>query len=823
VKLTPVQVGVGLCVAGAAVGLIVLAGWATGTHALTTLSPVGYPMMPSTAAGVLLAALGGALRGREGRWATLASLAAGAIALAIGSTTLAGYLMGDGQLGIDRILLHAGRPAPPGALAVTLLGGALVVFDVQRPRAVRPAEWLAVAVALLALVTLAASVPTSGLVHRLARAPAMGASRPASIALLLTAIGLLLLRPADGLMAISLSPGPGGMLMRRLGVGIVLGPPLLGLLVALVVRRGGEQMRLAIALSTTLVVPFGLALVAVTATRLDRAHHALERQLSDARDFLDNVLQSSVGYGIVALDLRRRVVLWNAGARRNHGYDPTEVIGLPVDRLHVPDDLASGVAHALYAAALDRGSAEAVMSLRRKDGAQFIAQVVLARRLGHDGAPIGYLMVSRDASVEQQQADHERLLAEAGMALASTLDERELIEQFARLVVRHVADACIVDLLDGDDSCYHVVRHRDPRQAPVAEALQQLGIDRTRPHLSWSALERRRPVLVSHVTAEYLETIAQSPEHLRLMLDLGLVAFMAVPIVVREQGLGAVVLASSTPGRHYGPADLARAEELVRRLSLALDNARLYDAAQKAIAGRDAVVGVVAHDLRTPLTAARLAADMLLVRPAQEDRRGSTRRVAERIQRSLRTTTRLIDDLLDVSKIDAGQLTVTPRGCCPSDLTRDALDLLAPVIAAASLQIDVQVEPTAPLVWADAGRIVQVLSNLLANAVKFVPSGGHVHVRVTRQRGMVQFAVADNGPGIAPEHLPHVFDRFWQAGTGDRRGAGLGLAICKAIVDAHGGDIWVESPGQGTTFYFTLRVAAAIGEQPPCDPAALTH
>src|SRR5262249_22791703 len=143
----------------------------------------------------------------------------------------------------------------------------------------------------------------------------------------------------------------------------------------------------------------------------------LERELRDARDFLGSVLQSSVGLSIIALDLDRRAGLWNEGAQRNHGYTSAEIMGRSIDELHAPEDLASGVAQSPYAAALDRGNAEALLPLRGNDGSELIAETMVRRRIGPRGQKTGYLLLARNVSLERQQADRERLLAEAGAIL----------------------------------------------------------------------------------------------------------------------------------------------------------------------------------------------------------------------------------------------------------------------------------------------------------------------------------------------------------------------------------------------------------------------
>jgi signal transduction histidine kinase len=169
---------------------------------------------------------------------------------------------------------------------------------------------------------------------------------------------------------------------------------------------------------------------------------------------------------------------------------------------------------------------------------------------------------------------------------------------------------------------------------------------------------------------------------------------------------------------------------------------------------------------------------------------------------------RLIRDLLDVANIQAGSLRLDLRPLPPGTLAAIAVDQATPQAAAQRVRLGLAVEPALPAVLADRDRIVQVLSNLLGNALKFTPEGGDIEVRVWADGPWVCFSVRDSGPGIAPEHLPRVFDRFWQLNRADRRGAGLGLTISKDLVERHGGTIGVESKlGHGSTFRFTLPIA----------------
>lgn len=237
------------------------------------------------------------------------------------------------------------------------------------------------------------------------------------------------------------------------------------------------------------------------------------------------------------------------------------------------------------------------------------------------------------------------------------------------------------------------------------------------------------------------------------------------------------------------------------------------EALRRAVRARDEVLGIVVHDLRNPLSVMLLHLQLLGRRTAEAPR--EVREAIEAIRRQATRMNRLIQDLLDVARIEAGSLSIQPARVAVDRLLAEVCETQRSITAAASLDLRLELRGQPPEVWADRDRLVQVLENLIGNAVKFTPQGGRVCVGAAAQGEEILFWVSDTGSGVAAEHLPHLFDRFWQLSRGDKRGAGLGLAIVKGIVEAHGGRVWAESRvGQGTTFRFSLpRAEAAMGRQ----------
>ncbi len=224
---------------------------------------------------------------------------------------------------------------------------------------------------------------------------------------------------------------------------------------------------------------------------------------------------------------------------------------------------------------------------------------------------------------------------------------------------------------------------------------------------------------------------------------------------------------------------------------------------------RDEVLGIVAHDLRNPLSMILVEAQLLQRKePGPERRSGQS---AEVIRRAANRMNHLIQDLLDVTRIEAGQLAIQQSRLSAAQVVSDVVDVHSAPAASTLIELRLAVSQEVPDVWADRDRLLQVFDNLIGNALKFTPPGGCITVGAAPRDAHVLFWVGDTGPGIAIEDQPRVFDRFWQARPATRSGAGLGLPIVKGIVEAHGGRVWVESePGQGSTFLFTMPTSQRI-------------
>lgn len=392
-------------------------------------------------------------------------------------------------------------------------------------------------------------------------------------------------------------------------------------------------------------------------------------------------------------------------------------------------------------------------------------------------------------------------LAEVSRVLASSFDYETTLARVARLAVSFLADYCAFDLVEGAALRRVVVAHADATKEPIVREL-----DRFPPDRSWAddpvlrALDTNRAQLLVPGTARAPDPAARSPEYAALIHWLAPKAAMFVPMAGPEGTVGVMTLVSSDAGRIYGREDLAFAKDLADRTALAINNAQLYHEARRATRARDEVLAVVAHDLRNPISAVLNGIELLL----EMDPTGRQRHFLEVVQSSARRTVRIIDELLDVTRIDARRVQPSLSWSSVRALVGEALALLGPLAEARGIALTAEAGAADVSVPVDDGMILRVFSNLIGNAIKHTPDGGCIGVRAGVSADEVVFTVTDTGPGIAPDQLPHIFGRFWQ-GARDGDGLGLGLAIAKGLVEAHAGRIWAESPpGRGAAFHFTV-------------------
>lgn len=425
-----------------------------------------------------------------------------------------------------------------------------------------------------------------------------------------------------------------------------------------------------------------------------------------------------------------------------------------------------------------------------------------------------------------RQAEEARLAAETSRAqlealatvsdqIAVSLDPDDALRQLAARVVPAFSDYCITYATAEETLRPLGFAHRDAARVPLVEALARelrvsvgdsLPVDGGVLRMNEPSVLTAPPPIFGAVGADVSAGEGRSQLEPRSVIT--------VPLFARGRTLGAILFATTNDsGRRFAEADLKIAMELASRAALLVDNARLYAEARSAVRSRDELVAFISHDLRDPLQSISAATATLRLEPQTDDNADSL----ESIARASTQMRRLVQDLLDVSMLEAGRLPINREPVDLRDLILEVQTLALPQIKASQTSIETKVAPDLPRLALDRHRILQVLLNLVGNAIKFVGPGGLVTIGVDRHPDAVRIWVHDNGLGIRGDQLDRVFDRFWRSGRG--AGAGLGLAVAKGVVEMHGGQIGVTSqPGAGSLFFFTLPFQPEVAVPPAPAP-----
>lgn len=429
-----------------------------------------------------------------------------------------------------------------------------------------------------------------------------------------------------------------------------------------------------------------------------------------------------------------------------------------------------------------------------------------------NGVVVRMIGSGQDVTERRRDEDRTRFLAEAGHILTSSLDYQVTLRRVAELSVPRIADWAAVDILEEDEIRRLAIAHPDPRKLALAEEVaQRWPEDPSNPGVVTRVQRTGESLLLPEIPESLLEEQARSAEHLRILRELSLRSAMIVPLEARGQILGSITFVAGESGRRFGDDDMAFAQDLADRAALAVDNARLYQESREASRARDDLMAVVSHDLRSPLNAVLAGASLLLEVPLSDEKREDQYRS---ILRSAERMERLTRDLLDITRIEAGHLRIEPKPQDVRSLLEDALEGATFAAGRIGIFLSSDVRDDVPRVRADRSRVLQVLDNLLSNAIRHTSEGGRVTASAEALGDVIRFAVSDTGAGIPADIREQVFDRYCQAGRTDHGGAGLGLPIAKGIIDAHHGQIWLETTeGEGTTFFFTLPAASEHDEE----------
>ena len=536
----------------------------------------------------------------------------------------------------------------------------------------------------------------------------------------------------------------------------------------------------------------GASTVARDITARKRADERIRKSEQELADLFEN---AAVGIHWVGPD--GTILRVNRAELEMLGYTAEEYVGRHVADFHVDRDVIDDILQRLDAGETIR---ERPARLRRKDGS--IRHVVIdSNVLWEDGAFVHTRCFTRDVTLQTRFEEDLRLLVDASAALTDLADPRSTLRHVARLTVPPFADWCAIDVRSSEGNLEPVAfAHADRTKAEPARELRRSADGDSRHEV----LRTGRSELVEDVSDAALAETSRDPDHLRRLRDSGIRSYICVPLRARDDVLGTFTFASTTSGRRYGAGDLAFAEELARRAAIALENARLYQEVRETDRRKNEFLAMLAHELRNPLAPVRSGLDVLA-------RTGAEDKVVEPMRRQVEHLVRLVDDLLDVSRIMRGRIELRRQPIELKTVVDSALDLARPLIDSQRHELCVSLPPETVWLDADPVRLAQVVANLLNNAAKYTPRGGRIDLEVTRGAGHVSISVRDNGVGIEPALLPEVFDLFVQAEKSIDRthgGLGIGLTLVKSLVELHGGSVSASSEGPGRGSEFSVRLPA---------------
>jgi PAS domain S-box-containing protein len=558
---------------------------------------------------------------------------------------------------------------------------------------------------------------------------------------------------------------------------------------------------------------------------LNEANEALRREIAereriasslrDQREWL-RVTLASIGDAVIATDDAGRVTFLNSSAEYLTGWSQVDASGRDLETVFhiVREDTDERVENPVVRVLRENvvvGLANHTHLIHR-DGRRIPIDDSAAPIRATDGQIRGVVLVFHDVTERRRGERRTQLLTGAGETLSALGDVENRLQTVAQLAVGSFADGCLIELTEETLGTPTVVAaHADAAREPQLRQLARSAAppDATAQESAHSTGNEGATLLGD--PAAMTGRLALAPPQQAPLQALQPRSMIHVPLTFQNRRFGSLVLLASDGKPPYDADDLEVAEALGQRIANAVENLRLQEELRDADRRKDEFLAMLSHELRNPLAPIRNALALLNTEQVDEATR---RKLGTIMEGQVKHIVRLVDDLLDVSRIMRGKIVLQQETVPVADFIDRAVQTIKPLIDDNGQQLELVPSPAAPIVQADAVRLCQVISNLLHNASKYSPTGSTIRVVTEVAGDEALIRVQDEGMGIEPRLLPHVFDLFTQSERSIERaagGLGIGLTVARSIVELHGGTIEAHSAGpeRGSEFVVHLKLAAA--------------
>jgi PAS domain S-box-containing protein len=542
-----------------------------------------------------------------------------------------------------------------------------------------------------------------------------------------------------------------------------------------------------------------------------RAEEALRQSEADLSDFFE---KATVGLHWVGPD--GNILRVNQEELEMLGYSREEYIGHHIAEFHVDQ---AAIADILRRLAAGERLQDYPAQMRAKDGS--ILDVLIDSSVMWDnGRFVHSRSFTRDVTVRKRNEELLQFLADASAALAGLVDYHSTLQKVAHLAVPHFADWCTIDMLDEHGALQRVaVVHADPGRVKGAQELtQQHPADRNATTGIWHILQSGATELIPEISDDLPVDAVSDAGFRALLAGLKVKSYLAVPLHGRGKPIGVLTFFAAESGRRYSMADVKVAQDLAGRATIAIENARLYAELREQSRQKDEFLAMLAHELRNPLAPLRNGLEIMDLVGGDP---AALQEAREIMQRQLDQMVRLVDDLLDISRITRGKLELRKERVDLAKVIHIAVETSRPIVEAAQHDLVLSLPDEAVQLKADVTRLAQIFANLLNNSAKYTPPGGRIELAARLDNGEVAVSVRDNGIGISPGMLPHIFEMFTQVDRSlDRSqgGLGIGLTLVRRLVEMHGGQVEAHSAGEGRGSEFVVRLPVVATSDERSEP-----